>query len=99
MGVQTILSTKLVATLRVVGVSDHVTRTRCADLRGRGIECQGQSGVPAGGGAGGDPGSALAVLGAVPAAFASATTALVDAQWVADLTEFFKFTTCWPTDE
>jgi len=101
-GIRSLVASKLVATVKCVGVSEHVTRARTEELKARGIKVAGAAsdlnhhaanaeGPAASGG--------VALLSAIPAAFAAAGAALMDPRWVEDLGELLRFTTCWPSDE
>jgi len=101
-GIRAIIASKLVSSLKIIGLSDHVTPARCNEIKSRGIKCTGGSSSGSGvtaaasGGAGGQQVSVFESI--LPAAFANALFGPSDPQWLDDLGAFFKFATCWPED-
>ena len=95
-GIRQLLASKLVASVKHLGVSEHVTKARVDEVKSRNIKVSGGSGslignvAPAGG--------SLTSFDAIPAALAAAGAALLDPKWLEDLGDLLRFTACWPDD-
>jgi len=92
LGIRNILASKLISTLKVIGVSSHITSDIIAELKKRKIECPGTASSSNQNNNNG----ALAVFGGL----GDSVNALFEPvpKFWDDLTELLKFTTCWPSE-